>query len=54
MSKRGKKGQSLARQIKRGHVKGVINKALGCVDFYRRTSNSREHTVLVDRIKVED
>lgn len=49
-----KKGQSLTRKIKIGHVKGVINEMFGCVDFYRRTSNSRKHTVLVERIKVED
>ena len=53
-NKRGKKGQSINRQIKRGHVVGRINMLTGFYEMYRRTSNNKNHTVFIGQFDLKD
>lgn len=53
-SKRGKKGQSINRQIKRGHVVGHVNVLTGFYEMYRRTRNNKNHTVFIGQFDLKD
>lgn len=39
--------RSIGRAIKRGHVAGGFNNLTGWIDIFRRTTNSKKHTVFV-------
>lgn len=53
-NKRGKKGQSINRQLKRGHVVGRINMLTGFYEMYRRTRNDKKHTVFIGQFDLKD
>lgn len=42
-----KNSRSIGRAIKRGHVVGEVNKVTGWIDIFRRTTNSKKHSVFV-------
>lgn len=45
-----KQYRSVNRVMKRGHIKAKFNQQTNFLEFYRRTSNSKDHTVFVFQI----
>ena len=49
-----KKGQTINRQVKRGHVVGRVNVLTGFYEMYRRTRNDKNKTVFIGQFDLKD